>query len=419
MDATYLNTEILKAEKRRLEVFIGVLIAAILLSAVLQFVHYGLLKQTFRNPYSFYLISVSGVFMILLFVGGRIWVTRVERSGSSLPKIYFWLTIIIEVSIPACWLVIAAYMERSSALLDSPIIFIYFLLIIVSSLHLDFYLSFSMGLMISVFMFGYTYWVNIRFPMDFNLPFIIYYVRSFMYLMAGFCAGFVARELKKRIVATYDHIKEKELIEGLFNQQVSREVVEALKEKRDFSARLNVTILFLDIRSFTERVQHLSPEEVNHFQNDFFSPIIEIVNKNEGIVSQIMGDGMMAIFGAPVTNAEHYLSGWNAVQQILDYMQQIRIRFPGHRSIDIGLGMHCGEVLVGNIGNDSRRQFSVSGTPVIIASRIEQLNKELDSTFLMSRSLFDRLKEQISYFEEMGKIKIKGLDEELEIVKIL
>ena len=75
-------------------------------------------------------------------------------------------------------------------------------------------------------------------------------------------------------------------------------------------------------------------------------------------------------------------------------------------------------MFIGNIGTESRKQLSVSGTPVIIASRIEQLNKDLNTRVLVSRVFFDLIKEEVQDFKAIGHVKMKGLDEEIEVVQV-
>lgn len=419
MFESYLNAEILKVEKKRLEIFISVLAAAIALTFILWIFYDEMLSGAFRNPFSFPLIIIWGCITLVLMLISRAWVSSLGRKFGYLRTYYLWYTVLIEVLLPASWLVVASVVEETSDLLDSPIIFLYTIIIIVSSLHLDFKISAGMGFLIGATYAGYTYWATHTYPVEYNLPKIMYYVRAVVYFMSGICSGMVANELRKRLSLTYRQIREKKTIESLFSQQVSKEVVEALKAKRDFSARMEVTIVFLDVRDFTRLVQNLSPEEVNRFQNKLLSPIVDIVNKNRGIVNQIMGDGVMATFGAPVDDRDHPLSAWNAVNEIMHFLETFRKENADYSTLQMGIGMHSGQVVVGNIGTESRKQFSVSGTPVIIAARIEQLNKEFNSTLLMSRSLFEKLKANIDQHETVGMIKMKGLDHEIEIIKII
>lgn len=419
MFESYLNAEIIKIEKKRLEIFISVLASAIALTFILWIFYDEMLSGAFRNPFSFPLIIIWGCIMLVLLLVSRSWVSTMGRNEGYLFKSYLWYTVIVEVFLPASWLIVASIVEETSDLLDSPIIFLYYIIIIVSSLHLDFKISAGMGLLIGLSYAGFTYWATHTYPVEYNLPKIMYYVRACIYLMSGVCAGMVARELRRRLSITYNQIREKKTIESLFSQQVSKEVVEALKVKQDFSARMEVTIVFMDVRDFTKIVQNLAPEEVNRFQNKLLSPIVDIVNNHKGIINQIMGDGVMATFGAPVNDQNHQLSAWKAVNETLSFLKTFRRENPQYSQIKMGIGMHCGDVVVGNIGTESRKQFSVSGTPVIIASRIEQLNKEFDSTLLMSRILFDKLKANIEQHETVGMIKMKGLEHEIEIIKIL
>ncbi len=415
----FLSNEIIKSEKRRLEVFMGVLFVGFMATLVVRVFHFDQLQSTFKNEQSYYLLMLSILLMMVFVFSARLWVIQVMRAGERLTKRYYGLTVIMEVFVPSFWLVMIAINEQSAGFLDSPLIFVYFILLIVSSMHLSFWFSAMMGLMIALFYAVYTFWVTTIFPINHDLPVFVFYVRAGVYLVAGICAGLVASELKNRLTATHRNLLEKEEIEGLFSQQVSKRLVDVLKEKGDYTARVVATVLFLDIRNFTQKVQHLSPEEVNAFQNKFFGPIIEIINENSGIVNQIMGDGLMATFGAPVIDEVHYQCAWKTVNDIFSYVERFRNDNDEHRSIEIGIGMHSGEVLVGNIGTELRKQLSVSGKTVIIASRIEQFNKELESTLLMSGVLYKYLKDEIGEYKSMSKYKLKGIDEEVTIVQII
>ncbi len=415
----YLQKEIIRSEKRRLEAFIGVLILGLIMGISLECLNLFFDQESFKNVLSLPFLMATNILTLSFFLIARRWVSRVAKKGMEISRAYYWYTVIIEITIPCSWLIIASIMEESAAMLDSPVIFLMVILIIVSSLHLNFWLSFAMGSAMGLFLAVFTYWVINKYPVEFNLPIATYYVRSLMFLMAGACAGLVAYELKKRLSKTIGEMAEKENIEGLFNQQVSKEIANVLREQEDYTARLNATILFLDIRDFTKKVQGLSPEEVNAFQNAFFGPIMNIVTESKGVVNQILGDGMMATFGAPVTDSTHYNCAWTAVTGIRQFLVEFRKEFPEHANLEIGMGMHCGEVMVGNIGNKARRQLSVSGAPVIVASRIEQLNKELESSLLISKGLFLFLKEKIGPYEFVGKFKLKGIDNEVELIKIL
>jgi adenylate cyclase len=414
----FLEKELLRAEKRRVEIFIVVIAVTFLIALTLQIFFRQSLTSAFTNPASYIILMVFSIMMIVLLLISRRMILYQKKHLGRLTKRYLWYSMISELFFPSYWLILGTQLEHSASLLDSPILFIYFLLIVVSALHLDFKFSASLGLIIALFYASFTFWSTSNFPTSFNLPIIVYYVRAVLYLLCGVVAGLVASEIKKRLITSYEHLKERDNIEKLFSQQVSPEVVDALKQKQDFSARMQVTIMFLDIRDFTNKVQHLSPEAVIKFQNDFFSPIIEIINGYKGVTNQILGDGLMATFGAPIANEKHGELSVRAAFKIFDFLELFNRNGLFSEHIELGIGMHLGDVIVGNIGTLVRKQFSVSGTPVIIAARLEQLNKELKSQMLISRNLYESCKNIISTYESHGLRKLKGIDEEIEIIKL-
>ena len=416
---TYLDREIVKTEKRRIDLFLGVIAFSLLLNAIVQKFFIDPTSNTLFNPRTVASIFIVGTVGLVVFISSRIMVSKFDKKGCRVPKAYQWYTVFIEMLLPGAWLVLVTVSEETAAFLDSPVTFLFFIMIIISSLHLDFKLSATSGLFIAIFHSAFAYWAAEHYPTPFNLPMVAYHIRSVMLFLGGVCAGFVALELKKRLITSFRYMSEKSDIEMLFSQQVSREVMEALREKQDYTASHEVTILFLDIRDFTERIQALSPEEVNQFQNKFFSPIIEIINKHRGVTNQLLGDGLMASFGAPIRDDHHAHCALIAINDIFAFAMDFRMKNPEHADLRIGVGVHSGEVIMGNIGTGERKQFSISGIPVNIASRIEQLNKDYESTLLMSRSFFEHVKNHIDKpTVSLGLIKIKGFEKEVEVIKV-
>jgi adenylate cyclase len=230
-----------------------------------------------------------------------------------------------------------------------------------------------------------------------------YYIRGILLVLSSAAAGFVARELKNRIQSTFDSNKAKNELADLFNQQVSREVSQSLLKDRGATKRLEATVMFLDIRNFTEFADTHTSDEVIDFQNKFLSPIISIINQHQGVVLQILGDGVMACFGSPFENVLHADMAFQASIAIKKKVEEL-IRSGSIPKTKFGIGLHSGEIVSGNIGNENRKQFSISGSPVIIASRLEQLTKKYESTILLSDSVADQI--------QPGKLKLVCLGEE-------
>ncbi|MEM7297917.1 MAG: adenylate/guanylate cyclase domain-containing protein, partial [Bacteroidota bacterium] len=168
-------------------------------------------------------------------------------------------------------------------------------------------------------------------------------------------------------------------------------------------------------RDFTQRVQFLSPEEVNKFQNKFFGPIIDCINRNDGLINQLMGDGLMATFTS-IDNEMHEEKAYQAACEILQKIEDMNAQ--SEDDIKIGIGVHSGEIIAGNIGTEERRQFSISVIPVITAARLEQMTKDYDCSFLVSMDFYNKIKHISKNGSSLGMVKLKGLDQHMELIKL-
>jgi len=210
-----------------------------------------------------------------------------------------------------------------------------------------------------------------------------------------------------------------EKIETLFGQQVSQEVAKELVtgEGETKSKAYEVTVMFLDIRDFTAFADSKAPEEVASFQNIVFSELLNIVREHKGITNQILGDGIMAVFGAPVVSDEHTINAVAAGKAILAKINELaeEKKIP---PIRLGIGLHSGNVIAGNIGNAFRKQYSLTGSTVIIASRIEQLNKVYKSQFLVSETVYEKL-DPNDPITELGAVELKGIERPIGIYQLV
>jgi len=174
--------------------------------------------------------------------------------------------------------------------------------------------------------------------------------------------------------------------------------------------------MFIDIRNFTKFVVDKSPVEIVKYQNAFFSIVVNAVTKHHGIVNQFLGDGCMVTFGAP---APLINPSQNAVDAAMEIQKELNKEISkGNIPLTrIGIGIHTGEAVTGNIGNKERQQYSITGNVVILASRIEQLNKEFNSQFLVSADVAKSIDNSVRS-ELMGSVNIKGWSEPVPIYKL-
>jgi len=209
-------------------------------------------------------------------------------------------------------------------------------------------------------------------------------------------------------------------IKSLFGQHVSSEVADELIANDDGiseSKLYEVTIMFLDIRDFTVFADSRAPKEVANFQNIIFSEFINIVRANNGIVNQLLGDGILAVFGAPIINTTHAPDAVNAGFEMIEKSNEL---FESGQipQIRIGIGLHSGRIIAGELGNDFRKAYSITGSNVIVASRIEQLNKKFKSQFLVSEKVYESIKEKGFDITSQGSHKLKGISEQVNIYQL-
>jgi class 3 adenylate cyclase len=173
--------------------------------------------------------------------------------------------------------------------------------------------------------------------------------------------------------------------------------------------------MFLDIRDFTPMAEKLSPEELIAFQNNTFGFMIDAVQRYHGNINQLLGDGFMATFGAPVSHANDCQNAYLAAKEILAELQE-RIEAGLLKKIRIGIGLHAGFVVTGNVGNESRKQYSVTGNTVIIASRIEQLNKQYESQLIFTKEVYDKLDSPPEHTKGFLEVNVKGRSKPVKIL---
>jgi len=160
----------------------------------------------------------------------------------------------------------------------------------------------------------------------------------------------------------------------------------------------------------------LAPEEIVAYQNAFFAIVIEIVARHGGIINQFLGDGCMVTFGAPVpieNQCEHAISAAREILETID----ARVALNLIPKTSIGIGIHVGDAVTGNIGTSIRQQYSITGNVVIIAARIEQLNKEFKSQILTSAEVIQEVS-LTSIAQHLGGVVLKGLSDPVGIYKL-
>jgi class 3 adenylate cyclase len=217
-------------------------------------------------------------------------------------------------------------------------------------------------------------------------------------------------------------LREREQIKDTFGRFVSREVAEAILGGQVPLAgeRREVTILFQDLRSFTTMSEQMDPAELLRVLNLFFTEVVAAIETEGGIVKQFTGDGVMALFGAPVTYPDAPARAVRAALGLVGRLDGLNTRLKRENvpPLRVGVGINTGEVVAGRIGPDTRVEYGVVGDPVNVASRIEGLTKDMQATILVSKVTADRLGPDF----ELGRtavLPVKGKQQPVEVVEIL
>ncbi|MNR91787.1 Adenylate cyclase 1 [compost metagenome] len=161
---------------------------------------------------------------------------------------------------------------------------------------------------------------------------------------------------------------------------------------------MRVTVLFSDIRGFTQMSERMLPEEVVTFLNTYLSRMVQAIFAHGGTLDKYMGDGIMAFFGAPVEvpdHAEHAVKAALAMREALETFNDERIR-RGEPPMAIGVGLHTGECVVGNIGTSLRLDYTAVGDVVNTASRLDGLTKEHEADVLMSHETYQAVADWVT-----------------------
>ena len=415
-----LHPEFLRIERKRVGIILGLFVLGSFVLPVLHYLAPNLL-QNFLNQDQFILsLAFWWVLFCVFELAVYLRLTHAIKNNLQVPKRILIFNILIEFILPAIVLHHAVKYDYSLLIMEYEGLIFYFLLLMLSAMHLDFKFSLAAGFLAGLGYFAVAIWGIEYLQPEQNVDQMIeiYTMRSLGLLMAGVIAGVVAAEIKKRVNNYLSSIEEQKEIESLLGQHLSKDVANELIVHRNETVGHKVvgSIMFLDIRNFTVMADHQSPEETIEFQNAIFDPLIRIIEKNNGIIHQILGDGFMASFGIAVKNKNHANDSLNAGLEIMEAINHLRTEQNGNAT-RVGIGLHSGEVVTGNIGNEIRKQFSIAGKNVIMASRIEQLNKKFKTQFLVSKQFVEMLNCK-GCFNDLGEVNVKGFDDKVQIYQV-
>lgn len=215
---------------------------------------------------------------------------------------------------------------------------------------------------------------------------------------------------------------------ALFSRYVNKELVDYILLNPDLVAiggqQRDVTVLFIDMRGFTNLSYQKAPEEIFLLINRHLSLMTEIILKYGGMLDKYTGDGLMAVFGTPVPQSDHARRAVLAAVEIMKGVDEMNIQCSarGETQVKIGMGISSGSVLAGNVGSPERMDYTVIGEDVNLASRLEQLTKELGVTLLIGENtvkMLDPADGGAEFgLENLGLVEVRGFQRPVQVYTV-
>ena len=175
-----------------------------------------------------------------------------------------------------------------------------------------------------------------------------------------------------------------------------------------------VTALFMDLASFTRLAEERPPEEVADLLNTVFSVVVHAVDRHEGLVNKFQGDAALAVFGAPSDDPDHAVHALQAAEEIAARLEPM--------DIDFGVGISTGDVFAGNVGSESRFEYTVIGNPVNEAARLQELTRERGRRVLLSGRTAEAVRDiggrQRAFLVPLDPVVLRGKTEETELFSL-
>ncbi|MEN3350157.1 MAG: adenylate cyclase [Bradyrhizobium sp.] len=402
--------EVMLTELLRIKVLIGIAAGFSVISSIIYFVNPEALVRVWHGNFKpSYLYTVIVPFILFeLWVHGAI--NRHMKQDRDLPTVRRYIGAFIETSMPTIALALHIDSMGPVAALGWVAPLVYFIFIIASTLRLDFWLSTFTGAVAAAELF----WMAMYYRPDGTLdpqPDLFYHsARSVVILISGVLAGTVGMQLRQQFGASIMAATARDRITNLFGQHVSPQVVERLitEGASTESDIRRVAVMFVDFRSFTAGARTRSPQEVVDRLDGAFAVLVDILDRHGGIVNKFLGDGFLALFGAPIHAVDAPHQAVAAAREMLAANEHLNAT--SSWQLRMGIAIHVGDVVAGNIGSPRRKEYTVIGDTVNFAARLEALNKELGSQFLISAEVREALGDECKDAVSRGEIPVRGYD---------
>jgi class 3 adenylate cyclase len=222
-------------------------------------------------------------------------------------------------------------------------------------------------------------------------------------------------ELMAAFNAMVAGLREREQLREAFGAFVDPAVTDrVLAEGTDLRGEeIEASILFLDVRGFTAFAERASAQQLVARLNELYEKVVPVIERHGGHANKFVGDGLLAVFGAPKRHPDHAARAVAAAREIA---RLLRVGAGEH--LRVGLGVNTGRVVVGTIGGGGRRDFTVIGDPVNTAARVEAATRVTGDDILITEATLRALGPSGDVFEERPAVPLKGKSEEVRLYSV-
>ena len=284
----------------------------------------------------------------------------------------------------------------------------------------------TLAIVTYLFLFSYllvTQNVEFGLPLDlFTTPKIsfVYQIYRVFYLATGTLLVFIlvrniqrlvhlrVREVEKALVEKAEREKTKVLFERYFSPDIANYLTDNPQDIGGRSQR--VTMLITDLRDFTAISEMLGPAGSVNLLNKVFESLVEIVFEYKGTLDKFTGDGMLVVFGVPKSKEDDAHRAIMAARKMVEKIRNLDMGI----TLNIGIAIHTGNVIFGNIGSTQRMELTVIGDTVNTVSRIEELNKELGTDIIISETTYEEVRYDVQA-HKLPSRKLRGKSEEIQL----
>jgi len=222
---------------------------------------------------------------------------------------------------------------------------------------------------------------------------------------------FVEQRQERRVRAAFKHYLSPTLVD-----QVARDPTLL----RRGGEHKELSVLFADIRDSTRLASALAPDRFALLLNEVFTVLTKVLFEHGGMLDKFTGDGLLAVFGAPLPQPDHALRACRAALAMQDGLVPLRARWsrPDLPPLEVGIGINSGPMIIGNMGSSDRFSYTVIGDEAHLGSRLEAANKDFRTRILISEATWQKVSDRLAA-RELDVVSFRGLDRAVRVFELL